>query len=451
MKVPAPLVPAAMASLALGLDLAPVRASGEASHAGVPHHHYLALFQAQVECGDPARLVEWDGRCLSALARAFHPSPLSLQDPPSSSAASQLRTGSESSATSGWPAPPRSGRSPIHPPLALARLDLIPRSSWCPVYARMTPPILADVRRTALAQSATNRRLALARLKEKASAPVPAAFPTPALPGHPLAAASVPLAPPAYEGPGSRPGNSTPPPSVTAKPPEQEPEQEAERGQHWSVLESVDTREKVLALTIDLGESLDPDSLARILDFLEARELHATFFLTGWFIRHYPDRLRQISAQGHDLANHTDKHPDCRQISAQRLREELATVERLLQAHQLRMSFPLLWRPPFGEYNSRVVQTAAHAGYRTVVWSATSLDYDLRTSPDRAARSILRHAEPGGIILCHATRVSCQAIPQVISTLAGEGYRFLTVRDLLAYEDGAKPASPQCLALPGTR
>ena len=72
-------------------------------------------------------------------------------------------------------------------------------------------------------------------------------------------------------------------------------------------------------------------------------------------------------------------------------------------------------------------------GYRTVTWSATSLDYEPSTNPDSAARTILRHVHPGGIILCHATAVSRQAIPQVVSALIEEGYKITTIKDLLTY------------------
>ena len=200
-----------------------------------------------------------------------------------------------------------------------------------------------------------------------------------------------------------------------------------------TVIDRVHTQEKVAALTIDLGESLDRESLLTILDYLETQKLHCTFFITGWFIRTHPDLLEKVHSLGHDFANHTDKHPHCRKVTAERLRDELSTVEWQLRAHHFQMSAPLLWRPPFGEYNSSVVRTAAEAGYRTVTWSATSLDYDLRTNPDRAALTILRHMQPGGIVLCHATKVSKDTIPKVVKALTDSGYKFLTVRDLLAY------------------
>lgn len=213
------------------------------------------------------------------------------------------------------------------------------------------------------------------------------------------------------------------------------------------VIQSVSTPDKAVALTVDLGESLAPESLRSILATLEARNLHITFFLTGWFIRTHPDLLAEIHARGHDLANHTDTHPHCCRVTEARLREELATVEQRLIDQGLALTLPLLWRPPFGESNASVVRTAAESGYRTVTWSATSLDYDSGTAPARAAQTILRYTQPGGIILCHATRVSQQAIPAVLATLDAQGYQVVTVAKLL---ERAAPAArlpePQTLA-----
>lgn len=221
----------------------------------------------------------------------------------------------------------------------------------------------------------------------------------------------------------------------------------ATRAADEPVIQSVSTADKAVALTVDLGESLAPESLRSILATLEARNLHITFFLTGWFIRTHPDLLAEIHARGHDLANHTETHPHCCRVTAARLREELATVEQRLIDQGLALTLPLLWRPPFGESNPAVVRTAADSGYRTVAWSATSLDYDPGTAPARAAQTILRYTQPGGIILCHATRVSQQAIPAVLASLDAQGYQVLTVAKLL---ERAAPAArgpePQTLA-----
>src|SRR5262249_11414867 len=46
-----------------------------------------------------------------------------------------------------------------------------------------------------------------------------------------------------------------------------------------------------------------------ILDALSRRGIRTTIFLTGEFIRRYPDVVHRIAADGHEVGNHTDTHP----------------------------------------------------------------------------------------------------------------------------------------------
>jgi peptidoglycan-N-acetylglucosamine deacetylase len=198
------------------------------------------------------------------------------------------------------------------------------------------------------------------------------------------------------------------------------------------VLSQVRTDQKVIALTIDLGESAQSGSVRSILAYLAAHDIHCTWFVTGWLIREHPDLLAAIHDAGHDIGNHTDHHPHCPRISRARIIRELTTVETLLDGRGISVSQPKYFRPPYGEYDDHVVQAAASLGYRTVMWSATSMDYDLRSSPSACAATILRHARPGGVILTHATPVSASVLRTVTGTLLAKGYRIVPVHSLVS-------------------
>ena len=198
-----------------------------------------------------------------------------------------------------------------------------------------------------------------------------------------------------------------------------------------SVLERVPTSQKAVALTIDLGETCTPAAFEAILASLEKRNLHATWFLTGWFLRTYPDLARRLAAGGHELGNHTDTHPHCPRISSERLRAELTNVEELLRRLGLALTSPRYFRPPFGEYDRQVTATAGELGYRTVMWTATSLDYDPHTDPDQARARILRGVEPGAILLMHATDVSRRMLPDLLDTLQERGYQVLPLGEMV--------------------
>lgn len=198
----------------------------------------------------------------------------------------------------------------------------------------------------------------------------------------------------------------------------------------WEVLSEVHTRDKIAALTIDLGETARREAVDSLMAYTAKHHVPVTWFVTGWFARNLPDLLDKIARRGDGLGNHTDTHPHCRSVSRARLRQELKNVEELLRRRGLQMTPPKYFRPPFGEYNAAVVSTAREIGYRSVMWSATSLDYEPSTPPDRAARTILKHLQPGGIILCHATNVSKVAIPAVIGNLERRGYHMVSLQEV---------------------
>lgn len=228
--------------------------------------------------------------------------------------------------------------------------------------------------------------------------------------------------------PPSRPAAATsarPPLELPVEPPA------AAAHQSFSVLTSVWSKERVVALTLDLGETATRSTVTRVLELLDARHQSCTWFVTGWFIRTCPDLLERMQARGDQFGNHTDTHPHCRRLSAAKLTHELETVERLLEQKGMAIAEPRYWRPPFGEYDDGVVATARARGYRTVIWSATSLDYDSHSSGDRCAHRILSEVAPGGIILAHATSASCGSLPIVLDTLAERGYRVTTLQGLV--------------------
>ena len=64
-------------------------------------------------------------------------------------------------------------------------------------------------------------------------------------------------------------------------------------------------------LSIEGGESLAPrvpELIETYLDFLEAREVRATFFVVGEVARRHPEMVKRIASAGHEIACHSDRH-----------------------------------------------------------------------------------------------------------------------------------------------
>ncbi|MFD8502457.1 polysaccharide deacetylase family protein [Streptomyces sp. NPDC059687] len=192
---------------------------------------------------------------------------------------------------------------------------------------------------------------------------------------------------------------------------------------------TVDCREaKCIALTFDAGPS---EHSARLLDILKEKKVPATFFLLGkGHIEKYPDLVRRMAAEGHEVASHTWDHKILTEISPQVIREELQkpndAIERLT-GHR-----PTLMRPPQGRTNDTVNRISREQGLAEVLWSVTAKDY-LTDDPGLIRRRVLEQAGRDGIILLHDIYPgTVPAVPGIIDALKERGFVFVTVPQLLA-------------------
>jgi peptidoglycan/xylan/chitin deacetylase (PgdA/CDA1 family) len=211
-------------------------------------------------------------------------------------------------------------------------------------------------------------------------------------------------------------------------------------------------------VSFDAGSS-DRGAVA-ILDALSRRGIRTTIFLTGEFIRRYPDIVRRVAADGHEVGNHTDTHPhlttyasDGRQVTRlgvdrALLAGELARTARLYRDATGRAMAPL-WRAPFGEHNAEIRSWAAGQGYWHVGWTGgrTGLDgLDWITDPrsrsyqpaERLLARLVHHAENGGIVLLHLgsdrEEPVASRIGVLLDGLSGRGFRFARASEFLERE-----------------
>ena len=119
-----------------------------------------------------------------------------------------------------------------------------------------------------------------------------------------------------------------------------------------------------------------------MLKTLREHNVKITFFLTGKWIKENPDLVRQIVADGHEIANHTFTHPDLTQPGRRPIRKELADTEALMQETAGATTRPL-FRPPYGAYDERVLRMVAGQGYLPIYWTLDSLDLGRRAEDAR--------------------------------------------------------------------
>jgi peptidoglycan-N-acetylglucosamine deacetylase len=181
-----------------------------------------------------------------------------------------------------------------------------------------------------------------------------------------------------------------------------------------------------------------PTLTPRLLDILKARGIRATFFLIGQNAAAYPDIVRRIAAEGHEIGNHSWSHPQLTKLNPSALRQELERTSSTLAGL---IGKPILvMRPPYGATSDYINHWINREfGMKVILWSVDPLDWKYRNSAS-VKRLILAGVLPGAIILSHdihATTVA--AMPDVFDSLLAKGYKFVTVSELIAMDKGVRP------------
>lgn len=192
------------------------------------------------------------------------------------------------------------------------------------------------------------------------------------------------------------------------------------------------TSSKVVALTFDDGD--DGANIQGILAILSANNIRSTFFITGKAAEDHPSLISAITNAGHEIGNHSYSHPDFTTVSYSTMQSQLSTTENIISGITGRSTKPY-FRPPFGAYNSSVLQAVGDAGYtKTIYWTIDTIDWDGRSSYAIYSK-VLSNATPGAIVLMHTGSGAPNtkyALQQMIDGLRDMGYSFGTVSDVLS-------------------
>lgn len=192
--------------------------------------------------------------------------------------------------------------------------------------------------------------------------------------------------------------------------------------------------EKVIALTIDDGPW--PNTTLQMLDILKQNDVKATFFWVGQALQANPEIAKRVVAEGHAIGNHTWHHWYRRMDQATAKSEIERTNELIYKTTGVKTT---LFRPPGGVLNNGLAAYAKSQKYAVVMWSQTSADTDPRAKSQVFVKNVLRDAKPGSIVLMHDgggdRQRTVQALPEIISKLKQQGYRFVTVPELMEMQN----------------
>ena len=171
------------------------------------------------------------------------------------------------------------------------------------------------------------------------------------------------------------------------------------------------------------------DDIDQILEILRNNDTKITFFMVGDWIEKFPEAVKKIYEEGHEIASHSDTHPHVNNLSYEENIEEIeksnAKIEKITGTRTK------IYRAPYGEYNNTVIRAANDKGYYTIQWNLDTLDYTGITGEEMWSR-LDSKIKAGDIILSHnGTKHTADSLDMLIKNIKQKGFQVVKVSDLI--------------------
>ena len=199
-----------------------------------------------------------------------------------------------------------------------------------------------------------------------------------------------------------------------------------------------DREKPLVALTFDLCQKPElPAWFDRgIYDVLTRYDVPATFFMGGdWMRTHVEETLLLASNPKFELGNHSWSHPDLPGLSQETISSEIVKTQDMLYKLTGRQS--KLFRLPAGLYDDLTLGVIAWHGLYTIQWDVETGDPDPTIDAERMNWAVQNRVQNGSIVIMHANGRgwhTAEALPQMIEYLQEQGYRLVTVSQLVGLE-----------------
>lgn len=138
-----------------------------------------------------------------------------------------------------------------------------------------------------------------------------------------------------------------------------------------------------------------------------------------------------IAAAGHEIGNHSYSHPDMKQLSAGRIREEIKKTNDVIKAT---IGENAQWLgPPSGSFRDEVVRIAAEENMKTVLWSVDTIDWK-NPSPEELINRVMGKIHNGAIVLMHPTEPTAKSLDRLIKEIKNKNLEIDTLSELMSEE-----------------
>lgn len=201
-----------------------------------------------------------------------------------------------------------------------------------------------------------------------------------------------------------------------------------------------------VALTFDCESGVE--NTRQILKTLRQEDsgkapIRITFFLMGQYALKYPDIVREIVADGHELGNHSFDHPKFTTLTQVTVTQQISYTE---AAINLALGYPLsmrYFRFPYGLREAEHLTQIAELGYQSVLWNLDPRGWEKDRTAEDVVEYMRQTVRPGGIVVMHcACWNDVNALPEIIRIVHDKGLQVGTISDLVNYQATVSGMTP---------
>lgn len=167
-----------------------------------------------------------------------------------------------------------------------------------------------------------------------------------------------------------------------------------------------------------------PEVTPWVLDEADKWNAKLTFFCVGENAYKHPDILQEVIKRGHAIGNHTYNHLRAWKTKREDYFNNIRKTSELIDS--------ALFRPPHGQLYPSYIQKLNDEGYKTIMWSILSCDYNARLSGEKVFNNVKKYLAPGAIIVFHdslkAEKNMKYAFPKTLELIASKNLKAKTLQ-----------------------
>jgi len=172
---------------------------------------------------------------------------------------------------------------------------------------------------------------------------------------------------------------------------------------------------------------------------LQREQVPATIFVSGRWVEFHASVMTELAADPLiEFGNHSYDHPHMSRLGNDDIEREVDETEAVLGRYG---KHGVAFRPPFGDFNARVLDVVRERGLPVVSWDVVSGDPAAATTTQGMIHEVERRTRSGSIVIFHINGrglKTAEALPTILRELRSRGFSFVHLSELL----GAPPAAP---------